>query len=181
MRAPSMSSTSATAPVGARRTAVLALVCGLAALISSAPASAAGASPAAAQPVSVSPLAPAEVEQALASVPLKGVSAAQLSEALSSLSGAGALPVGPLREALEKAIVSLQEKGDTLGQLGEPELIAELQTVVNELLSPSQLNELSTLLACSGSRHHQLRAARQCHRADRAARRRQDLGGARGR
>jgi hypothetical protein len=130
----------------ARRTAALALVCGLAALMSSSAASAATVSTDAAQPVSVSSLAPAEVEQALASVPLKGVSAAQLSEALARLSGIGVLPAGPLREALEKALTGLQEKGDTLGQLGAPELIAEVQTMVNELLSPSQLNELSNLL-----------------------------------
>jgi hypothetical protein len=146
MRASSMSSTSATAFAGARRTAALALACGLAALISSSPASAATASPDAAQPLSVSSLSPAEVEQVLAGTPLKGVSTAQLSEALARLTGVGVLPAGPLREALEKAIATLQEKGDTLGQLSTPELIAEVQAVVNELLSPSQLNELSTLL-----------------------------------
>jgi hypothetical protein len=139
-------SASATAFGVARRTAALTLVCGLTALISSVPASAATVGPDAAQPLSVSSLAPAEVEQALAGVPLKGVSAAQLSEAISRLSGIGMLPAGPLREALEQALAGLQEKGDTLGQLSAPELIAQVQALVNGLLSPSQLNELSTLL-----------------------------------
>lgn len=127
-----------------RLTAAIGLVCGLASLTSCAAASAAVTPNTA--PASVTALAPAEVEDVLAEVPLTGLSTAQLSELLSRLPAISTLPAAPLREALTKAIEGLREKGDTLGQLSAPELITQVQARLNELLSPTQLSELPTLL-----------------------------------
>jgi hypothetical protein len=87
-------------------------------------------------PVSVSGLPANEVEQVLAGVPLKDLSAVQLSEVLAQLPGLEALTGSSLREALAKEIESLQGKNDALGQLlSSPGLVSGLEAQLKALLS----------------------------------------------
>jgi hypothetical protein len=98
------------------------------------------ARPDTASPVSVSALPEGEVEQLLSSVPLKDLSATQLSGVLSQLPGLSGLPAGHLQEALTKSIEGLAGKGDTLGQLASsPELVTKLEGQLDSLLSISEL------------------------------------------
>jgi hypothetical protein len=124
-------------------------------------ASAVGATPDTSAPVSVSALPAGEVEEVLSSIPLKDLTATQLSEVLSHRVGLSALPTGPLREALTKTIEGFTAKDDTLGQLvSSSELPSKLETQLNELLSPSDLLSLlkgqslsSVLTKALGSLH----------------------------
>jgi hypothetical protein len=103
-------------------------------------ASAATAIPNATLPVSVSGIPSVEVEEVLSGVPLKDLSAEQLSKELSQLPALSALPSGPLQEALTTTIEGLIAKGGTLGQLtGSGELVSNLDTQLTKLLSPPQL------------------------------------------
>jgi hypothetical protein len=133
--------------VGPLKAAAIALVLAFSALLVNlavpAGASAAGAIPDATPPVSVSAVPPAEVETVLSGIPLKDLSATQLSEVLSRTPGLSALPAGSLNSALTETIKGLTAKGDTLGQLASsPELISKVETQLNKLLSPSQLLSL---------------------------------------
>jgi hypothetical protein len=91
-----------------------------------------GASAEGTTPVSVSALSPAEVEKLLSTIPLKDLSAQQLSEVLAGhISGS---PSSGLTEALEKSIAGLAGKGDTLEQLaGSSALVSELEKQVAKL------------------------------------------------
>jgi len=114
-------------------------------------AGAAGVTPALTPPVSVSALPSSEVEEVLSGVPLKDLSAAQLSEVLSRLPGFGALPASSLRAALAKTIEGLEGKGDTLGQLlSSPELASGLEAQLKKLLSLSELTDLELPLLLKG-------------------------------
>jgi hypothetical protein len=105
-------------------------------------------------PVSVSGLKSGEVESVLASTPLEDLSAAQLAEPISGVSGLGVLSKnGSLQQALTKTIEELAAKGDTLGQLGDSsdvvsELTAQLENILPEPLLSLLLqgSNLSTLL-----------------------------------
>lgn len=132
----------------ARRTAVITITTTLLALLSGSQAVPALAS------TTVTPLPAGEVEKALSGIPLKDVSATQLSEALSRLPGLSALPASQLREALTKTIEGIAAKGDTLGQLTEsgtlaPGLEGQLKKALSviELLSILKGQSLSSVLS----------------------------------
>jgi hypothetical protein len=106
-------------------------------------ASAVGAQPATASAASVSALPTAEVESVLSGVPLKDLSATQLGALLAQAPGLSALPAGSVRESLVTTIEGLAASGDTLGQaVSSPELISNLETKLNGLLSLPQLLSL---------------------------------------
>ncbi len=132
-----------------RRVAAIAMTVALAGLMAclAAPAgaSAAGMSRDTAPPVSVSvsALPAGEVEEVLSGIPLKDLSAAQLSEVLSRLPALSALPAGPLREALTRTIEGLAGEGDTLGQLANPpEVLSKLEGQLKKVLTLSELLSL---------------------------------------
>jgi hypothetical protein len=120
--------------------ALCALLIGLAA---PAGASAAGVTRSTSPSVSVSSLPPVEVEQLLAEVPLKDLSATQLGEVLSQLPGLSVLPTSTSKQALIETIEHLTGEGATLGQLaGSQELISGLKGHLEGLLSIQQLLSL---------------------------------------
>jgi len=127
-------------PIQARRTAAIAAATALLGLLAgfSLPAVASAAN--GGSPMSVSALSPSEVEGLLAGVPLKDLSATQLTEALTGLPGLSGLPAGARREALVKAIEALATKEGTLGQLaGSSALVTELESKLKGLLPPGEL------------------------------------------
>jgi hypothetical protein len=101
-----------------------------------------------AAPVAVSTLPPEEVQEVLSGIPLEDLSAVQLSELLSQLSGLGTVNTAKLQEALTKSIEGLAGEGATLAQLSNPtELIGSLEGQLKEVLS---LPELLALLKGEG-------------------------------
>jgi hypothetical protein len=89
-------------------------------------------------PVSVSTLSPAQLESALADIPVRDISGAQLGETLSQLPGLGVLPAGSVKAAVTKAIDSLAEHEGTLGQL-PTDLTSELEKGLESELLPLEL------------------------------------------
>jgi hypothetical protein len=85
-------------------------------------------------PVSVSALSPGQLESALANIPVRDISGAQLGETLSQLSGLSVLPSGHLKATITKVLQTLDEHEGKLGQL-PADLTSELES---ELL-PSEL------------------------------------------
>jgi hypothetical protein len=92
-------------------------------------------------PVSVSALSPGQLESALAEIPVRDISGAQLGETLSQLPGLGVLPAGSVKAAVTKAIDSLAEHEGTLGQL-PADLTSELEKDLESELLPLELSAL---------------------------------------
>jgi hypothetical protein len=94
-----------------------------------------------APPVSVSTLSSGQLESALADIPVRDISGAQLGETLSQLPGLGVLPAGSVKAAVTKAIDSLAEHEGTLGQL-PADLTSELEKDLESELLPLELPAL---------------------------------------
>ncbi|HXP98531.1 MAG TPA: hypothetical protein VN845_00530, partial [Solirubrobacteraceae bacterium] len=95
----------------------------------------------------VSALPAGEVEKLLAGIPLSGLNATELAEALSKLPGLSTLPAGKLKEALSKVVEGLTNKNATVGELlDSTETVPTLETELGSLLSLQELLELPTLL-----------------------------------
>lgn len=144
------SSKSASAPRKARSGTAAALTVGLLALAASlsvpAVASAANATPDTTSPASVTALPAVGVEEVLAGVPLKDLSATQLGALLSQLPALSSFPKGHLQEGLTKSIEALGGEGGMLGQLaGSSELLSKLNGQLGSLLYVVEFELLAAL------------------------------------
>jgi hypothetical protein len=92
-------------------------------------------------PVTVSQLSPAQLESALATIPVGDISSVQLEEALSRLPGLEALPAGAVKAAVAKALASLTAHEGKLGQL-PTDLSSELAKDLEKELLPLELLSL---------------------------------------